>query len=157
MVLAAAGWALGLGGAGASLGCTTVDPGPNFVVEAQTFNANYFYCHVEPEYIVANKCGPGDPTKGDPSTGCHFNSAYVSGMVLVDHPPIDCGGGDTPVDPTQIVQAATGNLQAASLEMSSDVPNAPILVRPSGNSHPRAVVSKTDPNILNLLETWASK
>src|ERR1700722_12139911 len=32
--------------------CTSVDPGPNFVVPNSTFDPDYFYCHVEPQYIM---------------------------------------------------------------------------------------------------------
>jgi hypothetical protein len=62
------------------LACTTVDPGPNFTASNTAFDADFFYCHVEPEFIVAKKCGPGDPSKGDASNGCHFNSSAVTGM-----------------------------------------------------------------------------
>ena len=82
------------------VGCTSVDPGPDFVVPETVFDPSYFYCHVEPELIFAYNCGPGDPSMGDPSNGCHFNPSAVSGMGLIDHPAIDCGGGDVPLDPT---------------------------------------------------------
>jgi hypothetical protein len=139
-------------------GCTTVDPGPNFVVPDQTFDANYFFCHVEPDVLFAKKCGPGDPSLGDPSNGCHFNSSAVSGMALLDHPPVDCGGGDVPVDSTQIGSGspAQGNLQAASLEMNQDYLTAPIYVRPTGTNHPRVVYQPTDP-VVQIIQTWASK
>ena len=63
--------------------------------------------------------GSGDPSANDPQSGCHFNSSAVSGMALLDHPQIDCGGGDHPIDRTQL-GAAQANLTAASLEMSRD-------------------------------------
>ncbi|MEO8875837.1 MAG: hypothetical protein ABI461_09640 [Polyangiaceae bacterium] len=138
--------------------CTTIDPGPNFVVPDQTFNADYFFCHVEPELLVAKKCGPGDPAAGDPVNGCHFNSSAVSGMALLDHTPVDCGGGDHPVNTLQVGSGspAQGNLQAASLEMSQDYLTAPIFVRPTGTNHPRAVYQKDDP-VVEVLKTWALK
>jgi hypothetical protein len=139
-------------------GCTTVDPGPNFVVNDQTFDADYFFCHVEPEVLFAKKCGPGDPSAGDPSNGCHFNSSAVSGMALLDHAPVDCGGGDHPVDSTQVGSGspAQGNLQAASLEMSTVYTTAPIYVRPTGTNHPRVVYQPDDP-VVDIIKTWASK
>ncbi|HEY2510412.1 MAG TPA: hypothetical protein VGI39_06140 [Polyangiaceae bacterium] len=139
-------------------GCTTVDPGSNFVIPAQTFNANYFFCHVEPEFLTAKKCGPGDPSQGDPSNGCHFNAAAVSGMPLLDHPPVDCGGGDVPVDQTVVGagSAPQNNLQAASLEMSRDYMTAPIIVRPTGHTHPRTIFTTSDP-VVNVIITWAGK
>jgi hypothetical protein len=140
-------------------GCTSIDPGPNFVVPEQAFDSAYFYCHVEPELIFAKKCGPGDPSKGDPQNGCHFNPSAVSAMALHDHPAVNCGGGDNPLDPTQTASGspAQGNLQAADLEMSPDFTTAPIFVRPSGHTHPRAIFSETDPQVRLLLGTWASK
>ncbi len=92
-------------------GCTTVDPGSNFVIADQTFNANYFYCYVEPQLIFAKQCGSGDAT--DPPNGCHYNSSAVSGMALIQHPAIDCGGGSAPLDATQVGAGspAESNLQ----------------------------------------------
>jgi hypothetical protein len=143
----------------AGAGCTTIDPGADFVVPVVTFNADYFYCHVEPQVIFALSCGPGDPTKGDPPNGCHFNPSAVSGMALIDHPAVDCGGGDHPVDTSQTGTGgpAQGNLEAVSLEMSVQWQTAPLFVRPSGNDHPRAVFSPNDPNVRALLMTWASQ
>lgn len=140
------------------LGCTTVDPGPNFVVPNTTFDEDYFYCHVEPELIFAKSCGSGDPSKGDPPNGCHFNSAVVSGMALINHPAVDCGGGDHPVDRTQVGTGspAQSNYEAASLEMNKDYTSAPLFVRPSGSNHPRVIFDSNDPQVNQLLATWAS-
>jgi hypothetical protein len=142
--------------AGSAGGCTSIDPGTNFVVPNSTFDPDYFYCHVEPQYLVAYKCGPGDASDNN---SCHFNSAAVSGMALINHPAVNCGGGDHPVDLSQIGtgSAAQSNYQAASLEMSADYMNAPIFVRPSGNSHPRQVVmSSDDSTVLGILAKWAN-
>ncbi len=138
-------------------GCTTVDPGSDFVIPSQTFNANYFYCFVEPQVLFAKKCGSGDPTQQDPPNGCHFNSSAVSGMALIDHPAIACSNG-APVDQTTVGagSAAQSNLQAASLEMSSDYVNAPIILRPTGHNHPRQIFPATDP-VVNIIATWATK
>jgi hypothetical protein len=139
--------------------CTTVDPGPNFVIPNTTFDANYFYCHVEPQFIFMNSCGSGDPSKGDPNNGCHFNSSAVSGMALLQHPAVDCGGGDLPLDMTQIGTGspAESNLQAVSIEMNRDWMNAPVYVRPSGSNHPRPIFPMGDANAVLILSTWASK
>ncbi len=147
---------LAIGGA-CNVACTSVDPGPNFVVPNSTFDPDYFYCHVEPQYIMgaAYQCGPG---KAGDNNSCHFSSA-VSGMALVNHAPVNCGGGDHPVDLTQIGTGspAAGNYQAVSLEMSTDYMNAPVYVRPLGNAHPRAIFTMNDPLPSMILSTWASK
>ncbi len=139
-------------------GCTTVDPGPNYVVPDETFDADFFYCHVEPELIVRLKCGPGDSSQDAPNS-CHFNPAVVTGMQLLDHPAVNCGGGDHPVDSTQIGTGspAQSDLEAASFEMSRDYVNAPIFVRPSGTSHPRTIFSSNDPAVNQLLLQWSVK
>jgi hypothetical protein len=143
-------------------GCTTVDPGRNFSPADISFDADYFYCHVEPQFIVAKHCGPGDPSKGD-SNSCHFTSSAVSGMVLTDHLPVDCGGGDHPVDSSQIGtgSAAESNLEAVSFEMSKDYTTAPVYVRPSGAGnalyHPRQIFDPSDAQAIQLLSTWATK
>jgi hypothetical protein len=142
----------------AGVGCTTIDAGSNFVVPDEHFDADYFFCHVEPQVLFAKKCGSGDPSAGDPMGGCHFNSSAVSGMALVDHSAIDCGGGEHPLDRTQVsnTSPAGANLQAASLEMSTDYTTAPIYVRPSGANHPRMVLVLGDAAI-DVLRTWAQK
>jgi hypothetical protein len=136
------------------VGCTTVDPGTNFVVADVTFDADYFYCHVEPQYIFANNCGPGDSKY--PPNSCHFNPAAVSGMGLIDHAAVDCDGGDHPVDLTQIGTGSPpqSNYVAVSSEMSRDYTVAPLLVRPSGNGHV-TVINPQDPTVVTLLSTWA--
>ena len=138
-------------------GCTTVDPGNDFVIPDQTFNANYFYCFVEPQVLVAKKCGTGDTTLGDASNGCHFNSSAVSGMALIQHAPITCANG-APVDSTTVGAGspAQSNLQAASLEMSTDYLNAPIIIRPTGHNHPRQIFTTSDP-VVDIIKTWATK
>jgi hypothetical protein len=138
--------------------CQTIDPGENFVVPNETFEADFFFCKVEPEFLVAKKCGSGDPAQGDRSGGCHFNAASVSGMPLIDHAPIDCGGGERPLSRAQLGSGgpAQANYQAASLEMSRDLVSAPIVVRPSGAKHPRVVLLPTEP-ALEVLRRWAAK
>jgi hypothetical protein len=137
-------------------GCTTVDPGSNFVIADQVFDANYFYCFVEPQVIFAKQCGSGAST--DPPNGCHYNSSAVSGMALTQHPAIDCGGGSAPLDETQVGAGspAQSNLQAVSLEMSVDYLNAPIILRPTGHDHPRQVFTSSDP-VVDIIATWATK
>lgn len=138
--------------------CATVDPGPNFVVPDQQFDADYFFCHVEPELLFAKGCGTGNQGAGDKANGCHFNASAVSGMALKNHPPIDCGGGDRPVNRAQLGAGspAQSNLQAASLEMSRDYLTAPMFVRATGQTHPRAVIAKDDP-VVEVIKTWATK
>ncbi len=147
------------------LGCTSIDPGPDFVVPETVFDANYFYCHVEPDLIFAYSCGTGDPSKGDPPNGCHFNPSAVSGMGLINHPAIDCGGGDIPLDPSTVAigSPAQSNLGAVSLEMSKDYTTAALFTRPSSfngvnpAAHPRAIFDQSDMTVNMLLSTWASK
>jgi hypothetical protein len=141
-------------------GCQTVDPGPNFVVPPATFDANFFYCHVEPQVIFANSCGSGDPSKGDKANGCHFNSSQVSGMALIDHPMVDCGGGDVPLDPTQTGTGgpAESNFEAVSLEMNTDYTTAPLYVRPTGHNHPRQIFPPDPTNAtVMVIAAWALK
>ncbi|MGD0526994.1 MAG: hypothetical protein ABSE49_17750 [Polyangiaceae bacterium] len=149
------------------LGCVSVDPGPDFVVPETVFDQNYFYCFVEPGIMLnpMYACGSGDPSKGDPSNGCHFNPSAVSGMILIDHPVIDCGGGDVPLDPTQVGSGspAFSNFQNVSLEMSIDWQTSALFTRPSSYNgvppaaHPRAIFDQSDMNVQMLLSTWATK
>jgi hypothetical protein len=140
--------------------CTTIDPGSNYSIAPDSFDADYFYCHVEPEFIFAKNCGPGDP--GDNSS-CHF-SAAVNGMNLVDHPAIDCGGGDHPlvsatgVGSTGPSSAAATNLTAVSIQMTRDYMMAPLFLHPTAQAaHPRKIFDPSDATVRALLSTWASK
>ena len=137
--------------------CTTVDPGPNFVVPDEQFDADFFFCRIEPELLTAKKCGAGDLGAGDPGNGCHFNSSAVSGMPLTNHVPVDC------IDfrPTNRGQVGAGsgaqsNLQSVSLEMSRDYLTAPLYLRPTGQNHPRAIFSREDA-VTDLIRQWAQK
>ncbi len=138
-------------------GCTTVDPGPNFVVPDEQFDADFFFCRIEPELLVTKKCGSGDPAAGDAANGCHFNSSAVSGMALRNHDPIPCDG-DRPTNRALLTPggAAQGNLQAVTLVMSRDVLTAPLYVRPTGQNHPRAIFPREDP-FLEVLRQWAQR
>lgn len=135
-------------------GCTTVDPGPNFVVPDEQFDADFFFCRVEPEVLFAKKCGSGNPGE---ENSCHFNASAVSGMAITNHAPIECANG-RPVNRVQLGagSAAQGNLQAASLVMSRDIDTAPIFLRPTGANHPREVFPKDDP-VVEILREWARK
>jgi hypothetical protein len=141
------------------LGCTSVDPGPDFTVPTFVFDENFFYCHVEPQYIFggAYQCGKGNGS--DPANGCHFNPSAVSGMALQDHPLVNCGGGDAPVNPGDVAEGtpARSNYEAVSLEMSIDYTSAPCYVRPSGSNHPRQIFNpSTDMTVGPLLAKWAA-
>jgi len=159
--------ALAVASVATAWGCT-VDPGPNFVIPLSVFNQDFFYCHVEPEYLCAQQtsCGAGT---GSDNGNCHFNSSAVSGMALQDHPMIDCGGGDHPtaagaanIGPGS---AAANNFTSASLEMSRDCVDlatcqAAILTRPtSGANHPRQIFVPSDspPDPLSaVIYKWAA-
>lgn len=144
------------GASAATAACTTVDPGPNFVVESKTFDPDFFFCHVEPELLFAKGCGSGDSGRGE-SNSCHFNSSAVSGMALAQHPPVDCADGH-PTNRGQVGagSGAQGNLQAVSLEMSKDYLTAPLYLRPTGQNHPRTVFPKDDP-VVDVIKQWAAK
>jgi hypothetical protein len=142
---------------GLLVSCESVDPGPNFVIAQENFNEDYFFCYVEPQYLTAKKCGPGEGSDGG---RCHFNSSAVSGMALRDHPPVDCDAAGHPSNRAQVSTGslARANFTSASLEMSRDYLTAPILVRPvfPGNNHPRFIFMKDDPAIA-ILQQWAMK
>jgi len=160
------GGALGVALVAVAWGCT-VDPGANFVIPLSVFNQDFFYCHVEPEYLFAQatQCGAGQSTDNG---NCHFNSSAVSGMGLQNHPLIDCGGGDHPTNTPQGTGStgpgtpANNNFSSASLEMSRDCVDyascqASILKRPtSTTAHPRVIFQPTDPTLPNVIYTWAS-
>lgn len=138
-------------------GCTTVDPGPNPVIPDEQFDADWFFCKVEPELLIAKRCGPGEPSDNN---SCHFNASAVGGrMALAVHTPVDCDPStNRPTNRAQIGagSAPQANLQAASLVMSRDYQTAPIYLRPTGKNHPRAVFAPDDP-VVDVIREWARR
>jgi hypothetical protein len=165
-VIASARLAMAMGAALlASVGCEeavpgTVDPGPAYSVPLVQFNANYFYCVVEPQVIMGGLTGTACGNNG--SGGCHY-SDKVPAMVLEALPtPVTCSGSGVAAVPTnqnQVVSgtAASNNLTAVSQQMSTSYMDAPIYTWPSGTSpgHPVIVFSPTDQSVINILQTWA--
>jgi hypothetical protein len=136
----------------ASVACVSIDPGTNYVVPDEVFNADYFYCFVEPKLIFGKNCGD------DGSGGCHY-SDKVPAMELIAHPAVSCTGGH-PSDPTQIGAGspAAANLSAVSLEMDSDYLNAPIYIWPTQivAAHPKQVFTPSDP-VVQYIASWAQQ
>ncbi len=119
------------------------------------FNADYFYCHVEPTVIFGNSCG--DKTMG----ACHYTPSAVTGMPLQMHQPIQCSDGTHPDDPTQVTTGtpAEANLESCSLEMRRDYTTAPFYLRPTqAVAHPIQLFppQANDPNVM-VIATWATK
>lgn len=118
---------------------------------------DYFFCHVEPQYLFAYRCGPGDPSKGDPPGGCHFAPI---GMTLQNHPAVDCGGGDTVIDRSAIVggSPAQYNYTQASFQIGrGDYTSWPLYARPAGSAHPRQIFDPGDSTVVMLLRTWSGR
>jgi hypothetical protein len=133
---------------------STVDPGPDYVVADVIFDDRYFYCHVEP-VLFANSCGSGDPSKGDPAGGCHFNAtAYRLTNYPTPHVSDSCNGGDVPTAP--IPPEAEGNYRTSQVRMKIDPNVAPLLQRPTANqAHPRKIfdIGSMD---ADAIRKWAS-
>lgn len=139
---------------GLAAGCTTVEPGQDFNIADAVFDENFFYCQVEP-MLFAQRCGPGDPGKGDGNGSCHFN---VTSFKLKDYSPLvgdSCGGSLVPgVSPPP---AAKSNYQASQARMQVDPELAALLNRPTGRqAHPRVIFDPQSPEA-DLLRQWATK
>lgn len=142
---------------------STVDPGQDFSIADVVYDQDFFYCRVEPA-IFALKCGSGDPGKGDPPGGCHYN---VTSYRLTDYSPLvaDSCNGDHPTSAPG--PEAQKNYQTSQAKMSRDPASAPLLIRPSGRAaHPRVVVdpSSSDTQTAQLskqfvdaVTQWANK
>jgi hypothetical protein len=157
----------------AGVSCQTVDPGPNPVVPAVQFNANYFYCVVEPQIIMGGLTGT--PCGDNGSHGCHY-SDKVPEMSLSPLPqPVTCAGSGTsaaPTDPTQTAEGTPANLNlgSVSFQMSSDYMNANIYLWPTQTiaAHPAQVFcslsatacplsSATNTAVVDIIQTWATQ
>jgi hypothetical protein len=143
----------------AAPGCVTIDPGPDYVIPPEDFNANYFYCFVEPQVILGGAT-PGHVQCGDNGThGCHY-SDKVPAMQLIAHAPVPCANG-VPSDPTLVGEGspASSNLAAVSIEMDRDWMNAPIYIWPTQivSAHPIQVYMPNDTDVTQYLATWATE
>ena len=153
---------LGLASALTLVGCgdhgflpTTVDPGPDFAVADIVFDENYFYCKVEP-VLFMNSCGSGDPSKGDPSGGCHFSATAYRLTDYMPHVGATCGGGIVPAQ-MNFPQAAQHNYQTSQARMKRDPDLAPLLQRPTLNQfHPRRIFDATSPDA-GAIRQWATQ
>jgi hypothetical protein len=137
--------------------CETIDPGPQFVVPPAQFDANYFYCTVEPQLIMGGltgqPCGGGNG-----NTGCHY-SDKVPAMSLEALPqPVACSGG-APVNAGDVASgtAPALNYGSVSLQMSSSVMDAPIYTWPTKivAGHPIQVYKPGDTAVVDILQKWA--
>ena len=120
------------------------------------FDANYFYCFVEPQFIVAKQCGSGDAD--GPAEWLPLQLVRGERHGADPAPRDRLRRGSAPLDETQVGAGspAQSNLQAVSLEMSVDYLNAPIILRPTGHDHPRQVFTLSDP-VVDIIGTWATK
>jgi hypothetical protein len=147
---------------GAGVSCQTVNPGPNYVLPTIQFDANYFYCVVEPQIIMGGLTGT--PCGDNGTHGCHY-SDKVPEMTLIPLPmPVACAGSGTsavPIDPTQTAEGTPAqiNLGQVSFQMNSDYTSAPIYLWPTGslgpNVHPVTVFGPADTRVVDILKTWA--
>jgi hypothetical protein len=131
----------------------TVDSGPNFSVADPIFDANFFYCRIEP-MMVQQKCGAGDGGS-ESAASCHFSQ---TSFVLVDYSPLysdSCRGGDVPSGSPP--HAAQQNYERAQAKMNRDPNQAPLFLRPTGAAtHPRVIFAANSPEA-NLIRQWATK
>lgn len=132
---------------------TTVDPGQDFQIADVAYDANYYYCKVEP-MLFSQRCGPGDPSRGDAPGGCHFN---VTSFRLTNYSPLvekSCKGIVPTANPPT---AAERNYQAAQAKMDRNPDQAPLLNRPTGKvAHPRVIFNKSSPQA-DIIRQWATK
>lgn len=134
---------------------TTVDRGDDFGVADVVFDEGYYYCKVEP-VLVAQRCGPGDPGRGEAANGCH---ASVTSFRLTEYMPLvadTCGGSVTP-GTVGIPPVAQQNYQGAQARMRRDPDNAPLLLRPTGKAqHPRVIFDPQSPEA-DVIRAWATQ
>jgi hypothetical protein len=143
----------------AGVSCQTVDPGPDFVLPAVQYDANYFFCVVEPQILMGGLTINNQTCGGTSSQGCHY-SDKVPEMPLQALPkPVACSGG-IPVNSGDVAAgtAPALNLASVSLEMSPIYTDAPIFLWPTQTiqAHPAHVYDANNAAIVNILKTWAA-
>jgi hypothetical protein len=132
---------------------TSVERGPDFQIAEVVFDANFFYCRVEPE-LFASSCGPGDSGQ-DPANGCHFS---VTPFRLSDYSPLladTCNGGVVPGGPP--TPAAQRNYTVAQAHMDRDLDRAQLYTRPLAIArHPRKIFD-SDSSAALAIKQWADQ
>ena len=139
----------------------TVDPGPNFSIPLVQFDANYFYCVVEPQIIMGGLTGHACGDDGNGNQGCHYSNK-VPEMALVALPqPVTCSGSGVTAVPTDPTQTADGtpasiNLSQVSLQMNAMYMDAPVFLWPTQTiqGHPVQIYTPGDTAVTNILNTW---
>jgi len=139
----------------AAISCNeTVDPGEDFSVADVIFDANFFYCRVEP-MIFEQGCGAGNGS-GESSASCHHTQ---TSFRVVDYSPLfadNCEGGVVPVSGSPPGEAQQ-NYQRAQAKMNRDPGKALLLIKPTGvATHPRTVFDNDSPEA-DLIREWATQ
>jgi hypothetical protein len=138
---------------GASLACA-LDVGENFQVAEVIYDESYFYCQVEP-MLFAQRCGDGDPSRGESAQSCHFNRQRLR---LTAYEPLtaeQCSDGR--LNKAAVSGAAQQNYQSAQLHMELDPERSPLLTRPTSEvAHPR-VIFQLDSAEAETLRAWSAR
>jgi hypothetical protein len=138
----------------AVLGCDeTIDPGQDFSVADVIFDANFFYCRVEP-MIFGQSCGPGNGS-GESSASCHHTQ---TSFRVLDYSPLVADGcsGDIVPSGVPIPSEAQQNYQRAQAKMNRDVNRAALYTKPTGIAeHPREIFTEDSPEA-DLIREWAT-
>ena len=128
------------------IGCTSIDPGPELRRPRRDRSTpDYFYCHVEPQFIFAKKCGPGEASRQrELPLQLVASAAWRSSTTR----PSIAAAATIPSTRTQTAGARPqSNFEQVSLEMSRDYMTAPLFVRPSnGLNHPRVDLQPERPD-----------
>jgi hypothetical protein len=141
--------------------CTTINPGPNYEVPQQQFDANYFYCVVEPQIIMGGLTGT--PCGDNGSHGCHYSDKVPEMSLQALPAPVTCAGSGTTAVPTNPSQTAAGtpaanNFSSVGEQMNAQYTTAPIYIWPTqlAGVHPIQVYKPSDTAVTNILSTWAN-
>jgi hypothetical protein len=139
--------------------CTTVDPGPNFQLPTIQFNANYFFCVVEPQIIMGGLTKT--PCGDNGSHGCHYSDKVPEMALEQLAQPVECAGGvpvGQGVSDTASGTPAANNYASVSDQMNAIYTTAPIYLWPSQtiSDHPVMVFSTSDTAVVDIIKTWAS-
>jgi len=132
-------------------GCSTIEPGGNPQIAQVVYDEDFFYCQVLPTVLIAQSCGPGDPSQ-DTAGGCHATATSFK-LVPVSG-PVECIGnrrtGSLPA-------GAADNYTAAQAVMTQDPETTPLLARPTKKiSHPRQIFDERSTEA-DIIREWARR
>jgi hypothetical protein len=133
--------------------CSTIEPGDRPGITDPVYDADFFYCEIEPNVLMAKSCATGDSAQGDMG-GCHASATPFRLLPLDVNAAVQCMGDRVIGD---VSLTSRSNYTAAQAEMTQNPDTTPLLTHPTGRAiHPRTIFDASSSEA-DLIRQWAAK